>query len=151
MKTTTLTGLALSGLAFALMAAPAFADGDAAKGEQIFNKCKACHSIVKDDGTAVVKGGIVGPNLYGVVGRAAGSGHKGNSNDAFKYGTGLEAMNKKGLVWTADLIAEYVTDPTAFVKKQTGDDSLRSNMTFKLPQGGADVAAYLASVAPATK
>ena len=59
-------------LAFALLAAPAFA-GDAAKGESDFKKCKACHSIVADDGTAIVKGGKVGPNLYGVIGRQIGS------------------------------------------------------------------------------
>ena len=46
-----------------LLAAPAFAAGDAAVGAKDFNKCKACHSIIGADGAAVVKGGKVGPNL----------------------------------------------------------------------------------------
>lgn len=46
---------------------------DAANGEKEFRKCKACHTIEAPDGTAVVKGGKTGPNLYGVIGRKAGS------------------------------------------------------------------------------
>ena len=34
---------------------PAFAEGDAAKGEKEFNKCKACHMIASDSET-IVKG-----------------------------------------------------------------------------------------------
>jgi cytochrome c len=139
----------LAGLALIALAAPAFADGDPAKGATQFNKCKACHSIIKDDGTAIIKGGMVGPNLYGVIGRVAGSGHKAGSTDPFAYGPGLQELGKTGLVWTQDLVATYVADPTAFVKAQTKDDAAKSNMAFKLPQGGADVAAYLASVGPA--
>ena len=47
-----------------LIAAPALA-GDPAAGEKIFAKCKACHAIVAPDGTAVQKGGKVGPNQIG--------------------------------------------------------------------------------------
>ena len=39
-------------LALAL-AAPAFADADASKGEDTFKKCKSCHSIIAPDGTVV--------------------------------------------------------------------------------------------------
>lgn len=131
------------------LATPALADGDAAKGEQVFNKCKACHSIVKPDGTPVVKGGMVGPDLYGVIGRAAASGTAANGKP-FNYGTGLQALGKDGVVWTQALVAEYVKNPTAFVHEKTNDNSLRSNMSFMLAQGGEDVAAYLASVAPAS-
>ncbi|MBI1219236.1 MAG: cytochrome C [Rhodobacteraceae bacterium] len=140
----------LAGLAVIALAAPAFADGDAAKGATQFNKCKACHSIIKDDGTAVIKGGLVGPNLYGVIGRVAASGHKAGSADEFNYGPGLKELGKTGMVWTQDLVAQYVADPTAFVKEKTGDQAARSNMAFKLPTGGDDVAAYLASVGPAS-
>ena len=38
-------------LAAASLGGMAFADGDAAKGEKEFNKCKSCHMIVADDGT----------------------------------------------------------------------------------------------------
>ncbi len=130
----------LIALAAALaFAGPALADGDAAKGESEFKKCKACHSIVADDGTEIVKGGKTGPNLYGVVGRAVAS------VPDFKYGDGILAVGATGMVWDEALLAEYVADPTAFVDTHGG--SGKSKMTFKLAKGGEDVAAYLASVA----
>lgn len=124
----------------ALVAAPAFA-GDAAKGENDFKKCKACHSITAPDGTDVVKGGKVGPNLYGVVGRPLAS------VEGFAYGEGIKEAAAKGLVWDQAMIAAYVVDPTKWLEEQTGDDAAKSKMTFKLASGGEDVAAYLASVA----
>ena len=39
------------------LAAPAFAEGDAAKGEKEFKKCKSCHTIVSPEGEVVFKGG----------------------------------------------------------------------------------------------
>ncbi len=121
------------------LAGPALADGDAAKGESEFKKCKACHSIIADDGTEIVKGGKTGPNLYGVVGRAVAS------VPDFKYGDGILAVGATGMVWDEALLTEYVADPTAFVDTHGG--SGKSKMTFKLAKGGEDVAAYLASVA----
>jgi len=47
------------------------ASGDAAAGEAVFKKCKACHAIVADDGTVIVKGGKNAPNLYGIYDRQA--------------------------------------------------------------------------------
>ena len=132
----TLIALAVATLA----AAPALAAGDAEKGAKEFTKCKSCHAIVAADGTAIVKGGKTGPNLFGIVGRKAGS------EEGFKYGAGLVELGETGLVWDEALIAAYVADPTAFVKEKTGDDAAKSNMTFKLAKGGEDVAAYLASV-----
>lgn len=51
-----------------LLAAPAFAEGDPAKGEKGFKKCKSCHMVVSDTGEAIVKGGKTGPNLWGIAG-----------------------------------------------------------------------------------
>lgn len=126
--------------ALLVIAAPAFADGDVAKGEAQFNKCKACHSIIAADGTAVVKGGKTGPNLYGVIGRAAGS-------TEFAYSDLMKAAGAKGLVWNQEEVAKYVADPTAFLREKSGETSGASKMTFKLATGGEDVAAYLASLA----
>lgn len=131
-----LTATALLSLA---LAAPAMA-GDAAKGETIFKMCKGCHAIVAPDGTAIQKGAKLGPNLYGVVGRAVGS------QEGFKYGASILAANKTGAVWDEAAIAEYVRDPSAWLQKVTGDAAAKSNMTFKLKDGGEDVAAYLASI-----
>lgn len=128
----------LTAAALVVLAAPAFAEGDAAKGEKEFNKCKACHMIVADDGTEVVKGGRTGPNLYGVVGRVAGS------VEDFRYGKGLEAANEAGFEWTEAAITEYVVDPKTWLDGQGFPD--QSKMTFKLRKGGEDVAAYLASL-----
>lgn len=128
----------LTAAALVAIAAPAFADGDAAKGENEFKKCKACHMIVADDGTEIVKGGRTGPNLYGVVGRVAGS------VEDFRYGKGLEDAAAAGFVWTPEAIAEYVVDPKAWLDGQGFE--AQSKMTFKLRKGGEDVAAYLASL-----
>ncbi|MBS0565661.1 MAG: cytochrome C [Proteobacteria bacterium] len=129
----------IASLAILLTAAPALAAGDATKGEAEFNKCKACHSIITADGTAIVKGGKTGPDLYGVVGRAAGS-------TDFAYSPLMKAAAAKGLVWNEEEIATYVADPTAFLREKAGETSGASKMTFKLPKGGEDVAAYLKSV-----
>jgi cytochrome c len=130
-------------LVLAVAAAPAMA-ADVAKGEKDFGKCKACH-LIADGDEVVVKGGKTGPNLFGVIGRPVGS------VEGFNYGDGLTAANAAGLVWDEASLTEYVADPTAWLKKVTGDDSVRSKMTFRL-KDGADVAAYLATFpAPAAQ
>ena len=133
------------GVAFAAatLATAAFAEGDAAKGESVFKKCKSCHMIVSPDGDEIMKGGKTGPNLYGVVGRVAGS------EEGFKYGDGLKDAMTAGFVWTEEAIAEYVVDPKAYNDHHGW--TAKTKMTFKLKSGGEDVAAYLASVAPAAE
>ena len=128
-----------------LLAAPAFAEGDAAAGEREFNKCKSCHMIVADDGTEIVKGGKVGPNVYGVIGRQAGS------YEDFRYGVDLIAAREKGLVWDAAHMIEYVQDPRAFLRTYLDDSKAKSKMAFKLnnEEDAANVVAYIESVGPA--
>ncbi len=120
----------------------AYAAGDAAAGENTFKRCKACHSITNGD-EVIVRGGRTGPNLFGVIGRTAGT------YEGFRYGAATIAAGQAGLVWTEENLATYVADPTAFLRETLGDSSARSKMTFKLRSGGEDVAAYLASLAPA--
>ncbi len=129
----------LTTAALLTLAAPAFAEGDAAKGEKEFRKCKACHMIVDDEGETIVRGGRTGPNLYGVIGRVAGS------VEDFRYGPGLEAAAEDGFTWTEEEVAEYTADPSGWLEKKGYPK--RSKMTFRLRKGGEDVAAYLASVA----
>lgn len=126
-----------------LLAAPAFAEGDAAAGEKEFNKCKSCHMIVAEDGTEIVKGGKTGPNLWGIVGRTAGT------YPDFRYGDGIVAAGEKGLVWDEATFVAYVADPRAYLREYLDDSKARSNMTFKLAKGAEDVWAYLVSVGPA--
>lgn len=140
-----MTKLALTiAMALSAFAAPALA-GDAAAGEKVFMKCKACHSIIADDGTAIQKGGATGPNLYGVIGRVVGS----EPSFAGKYDDATVKAGSDGTVWTEAMLAEYVQDPTKWLQAKTGDAAARSKMTFKLAKGGEDVAAYLASLKPA--
>lgn len=124
--------------AIALLPVSAVAEGDAAAGERTFNRCKSCHMIANGDDT-IVRGGRTGPNLFGVIGRAAGS-------DAdFRYSDGVTAAGEAGLVWDGDQILEFVTNPTNFLRAYTGDDSLRSKMTpQRIGDGGADLIAFLA-------
>lgn len=124
-----------------LAAAPAFAEGDIAKGEKAFKKCKACHMVQTDEGETIFKGGKTGPNLYGVIGRVAGSA------EGFKYGNGLQDAAAAEFVWTEEALAAFVADPKSWLG-DNGYDS-KSKMTFKLKKGGEDVAAWLASVGPA--
>ena len=123
----------------ALLSAPAFA-GDAALGEADFKKCKACHSIIGADGTEIVKGGKIGPNLFGVIGRQIGS------YPDFKYGDSIVAAGADGSVWDEASVAVYLVDPTKFLQEKTGDAKAKSKMTFKLAKGGEDMAAYLATL-----
>ncbi len=126
-----------------LLALPALAEGDAAKGEKEFNKCKSCHMVVAEDGTEIVKGGKTGPNLWGIVGRTAGT------YADFRYGDDLVAAGEKGLVWDEANFVAYVADPRAYLREYLGDSKAKSNMSFKLAKGAEDVWAYLASVGPA--
>ena len=138
----------LSVLFAATLAVPAFADGhtgpgDPEAGEKQFGKCKTCHAIVSDSGEEIQKGGKVGPNLYGIIGQQAGS------VEGFKYGDSLVEVGEGGLVWDATSLAEYIKDPRDFLRTTLDDKKARSKMAFKLKKGGEDIAAYLASVAPA--
>jgi cytochrome c len=43
-------------------------------------------------------------------------------------------------------LAEWVTDPKAFLRNALDNPKAKSKMSFKLKKGGDDVAAYLASM-----
>jgi cytochrome c len=120
---------------------PAHAAGDAEKGAKDFGRCRACHLIANGD-EVIQKGGRTGPNLYGLIGRGLGA------DPDFRYGPGFKEAADMGLVWDEEMLVRYVADPTGFMKEITGDPKAKSKMTFKM-KNGEDVAAYLASVAPA--
>ena len=135
MKLVTATAL------LALLSTPALAaEGDVAKGEKEFNKCKACHMIQDEAGTDIIKGGKTGPNLYGVIGRTAGTA------EDYKYGADLVKAGEAGLVWDEASLAAYIEDPRSFLREYLDDGSAKSKMTFKMKKNTADMAAYLASL-----
>jgi len=120
--------LIISSLAAMVMAAtPALADGDAAAGEKVFIKCKACH----ENEQGVNK---IGPTLKGIVGR------KTASVEGYAYSDGMKAKGDAGQVWDEATLAAYLPDPKAYVPG--------TKMAFaglKNPQEVADVIAYLKS------
>ncbi|RBI84653.1 cytochrome C [Rhodosalinus halophilus] len=128
----------------ATIAAPALAQdaGDPAEGENLFNRCKACHMIESPDGEMIQRGGRVGPNLYGVVGGPAAQ------VEDFRYGDGILEAAEMGLEWNQENFVAYTEDPQAFLREYTGNSSARSKMAFKLREGAVDIYAYLMDVAP---
>ncbi|WP_134679967.1 c-type cytochrome [Paracoccus ravus] len=79
--------------------ATVLASADAAAGEKVFGKCKACHKLDGTDGT--------GPHLNGVVGRAVAG------VDGFNYSDGMKAH---GGDWSAEALQEFLTNPKSVVK-----------------------------------
>ena len=73
---------------------------DAAAGEKVFAVCKACHQIGENAKNSV------GPNLNGIIGRAAGTAAGFNYSDANK---------KSGITWDEATFKEYIADPKAKV------------------------------------
>lgn len=140
-----MTRLMLAAGAALVLAGPSWAAGDPAKGESEFRKCRACHAVTGADGTVVVKGGKVGPDLGGVVGRPAGG------LEGFNYSEALQKLGEGGQVWTVEDLAAYMTDPNKYTEEKVGDASLKTKMTFKLRKGQEDVAAFLAAHSPAAE
>ena len=137
----------LSLMAALTLAAPAFGQdapsGDAAKGEKVFKQCMACHVVENAAGEVLAgKAGKVGPNLYGLDGRKAGS------VEGYDYSPVIIAAGDKGLVWTEAEFVAYVSDPTAYLDAYTGDGAGRSKMTFRLRKeaDARDVYAYIAGL-----
>jgi cytochrome c len=95
-------GLALA--VFLLAAGPAQADGDVAKGEQVFKKCMACHTV--NDKT-----NKVGPYLVGIVGRPVAS------VEGYSYSEGMKAYAATGAVWDEATLMAYLENPKAIVAK----------------------------------
>ena len=91
------------------------------------------------------KGAKIGPNLYGVFGRQAGS------LEGFKYGKDLVAAGAAGLVWDEAQFVEYVQNPAAFLKANLNKPNAVAKMAFKLKDAATaeDVYAYLAQFSPA--
>lgn len=137
----------LASVALATLAMPAFAgahlgSGDPEAGEKAFNKCQSCHVVRDDDGEVLAgRNGRTGPNLYGVVGRAAGA------QDGFRYSSLMEAAAAAGLVWDEENLEAFLKDPSGHLKDVSGESG-RSKMSFKLRKKGEDVVAYLKSVGP---
>ena len=75
--------------------------GDLAHGEKVFKKCTACHQI------AAGGKNMIGPNLWGVIGRTSGS------ISDYKYSKALASYDKE---WTFEELNGYLIKPAKWVK-----------------------------------
>jgi len=78
-----------------------FASTNAADGEKVFKKCVACHSVAQGGGNKI------GPALWGVLGRKAGS------VSDYKYS---KAMVAHGKPWTFDETNGFLIKPKEWIK-----------------------------------
>ena len=85
-------------LGFAV-SAPALADDDAALGEKVYKKCKACHALEAGKKK-------LGPSLYGLYGATAGK------VEGYAYSP---AMKKSEVVWDDDTLDAYLASPKKFI------------------------------------
>ena len=105
--------------------------GDPIAGAQVFQRCAGCHSAVSG---APPK---LGPGLYGVVGRKAGS------MPGYQYST---AMRASGQTWTKASLDAFLTAPRTAVP-----GNKMPFMGLSNAQDRANVIAYLAGTKAAAK
>lgn len=73
---------------------------DASLGQQVADQCVVCHTVGKGDGNGI------GPNLFGVIGRRAGS------LPDFSY---TEALKSSHLTWSIENLSKWVEGPQKMV------------------------------------
>jgi cytochrome c2 len=96
------------------MTGTAFADGDVASGEKLFQRCVVCH-------LATDLSHRNGPTLHAVVGRAVAS------VEGFVYSDAMKAFGATGAIWDQTTLGEFLKNPTEFVRdtKMSGVPPLR--------------------------
>lgn len=113
--------MGVAAIAAVVMGAGAAQAADAAAGKDVFKVCMACH-------TAEQGKNKVGPSLFGVVGRPAGS------IEGFKYSKPMQEKAAGGLVWTPENLKAYITAPKEIVPGGTmafaglKDDAKRADL-----------------------
>lgn len=104
--------------------------GDADRGKRLFVQCQACHSVQEG------RNGI-GPTLYDIVGRQAGS------IEGVRYS---DANAQADIEWTEDALFAFMENPRDYMPG--------TRMVFvgvKREQDRADIVAYLKSVSPSAQ
>ena len=131
----------------ACTATSALAEGhaDADAGESAFNRqCVSCHVVADASGTVLAgRNAKTGPNLYGMIGKTPGT------VDGFRYGTDLIEAGEASGPWNEESFAQYIMDPTAWIRETTGNGGARSRMSYKVRSAddAANIAAFIATFA----
>lgn len=95
----TARNILLSACLTAIFAAPGHAADDT--GMLAFNNhCRECHSYLKDDNR-------LGPTLFGVVGRKAGT--------VSNFGNYSSSMKSSGITWSPELLDKWIANPNSVV------------------------------------
>jgi cytochrome c len=105
---------------------PEFQTADLANGEAKAAICKTCHTIAQGAGD------MVGPNLWGIFGRKAGS------ESGFSYSDGMKAL---GITWDAQAIDKWISNPKSMIPE--------TKMTYigmENAKDRIDVIAYLKTI-----
>ncbi|GAB4376645.1 MAG: cytochrome c family protein [Kiloniellaceae bacterium] len=106
------------------LAGPALAEGDAAKGEKVFNKCKACHTVEAGKNR-------VGPSLHNVVGRTPGT------VEGFKYSKAMQEFGASH-TWDEETLSAYLEKPKDLIP-----GNKMAFVGLNKAEDRADVIAYL--------
>ncbi|ALH81710.1 c-type cytochrome [Sphingopyxis macrogoltabida] len=117
------------------------AAADVAKGEAVFAKCAACHTINSGGANGI------GPNLYGTLGEEIGHGKHG-----FAFSTALSGM---GGSWDFEKMDAWLTSPRkfapgtkmSFAGLSSAED--RANLLVYLNAQGSNLPLPAAEAAPA--
>ena len=134
-KTAKIVMAATTALMLGAGAAAAADEGDPAKGEKIWKRCKACHSL--EEGKKKV-----GPSLYQIVGMPSGA------VPGFKYSKSYVKAGEKGLTWTRENLIAYLENPKQFMRDYLDDKKAKSKMVMKFKKlaDRQNVVAYLESL-----
>jgi cytochrome c len=114
---------ALLALAKMALLSPAFAEGDASRGQQGFRACAPCHSLEVDRN-------MTGPSLAGLWGRKAGS---LPSFERYSH-----ALKSSGIIWEDRSLDGWLADPQRMVP-----DNVMPFDGIKDAQVRADLMAFL--------
>ena len=83
-----------------IITTPVFAQ-DFEKGKKVYRKCKACHTIASGAKHRV------GPNLYQIINRKAGSA------EGYRYS---KSMKSSEIIWDENNLSLYLINPRKFIK-----------------------------------